>query len=483
MTAASSRSALLVIALAACSAPSDVDAGSDAPPDVPQDTPRDAPVDAPRDAGAPVLVEGPAFGEACAPWAGTADVVPRGLPSDSTPRVLWRWSPRDDPRWTALGGRALGIRDLARAPQGAIFVTVGSRLQSIALLTASGALEAVSAVGGLVGPVVALPDGGAVVASLDASEADLEGTASLVAFAADGSATGSRVDGGEARLHSPGDPVSIAVGPEGRVYFAAQNWVAASCHGEELVWRLIFPIEVRVGSLFTAPNGDVWVNDISLLGDALPIRVSPSGDASAPMAVPPPGGAELGARVGWFDDGLVMLAGDNGWDVALDLNEAGVEWSQIFPGAETDGGSPAFFDGAGGVWFIDVTAVRFRRWTRAGLAFDVPADSYPNIFGFLEDGSLLRGRVTVEPGAVPSVGLEDPNTGVERWRLPIPDPRGALAGMSRPPAILPDGRALVTTTEGLFAIQLDRLPPDGAYCLGTTCGNPRMDGAAVPFLR
>lgn len=438
---------------------------------------RDAEVDAPVDAGAIVLEPGPAFGRACAPWSGLPDVLARGLPADSTPRRLWRWSPSDDPRWTTLGGGDPNLASLTRSPSGRFMVLTSGRSMRVATLSGAGELLALTAPAGPVrSPIVALPDGRAAIVVNDVPDGEIEGTTLLATVTPDGALEAARVAGGRARVDAPTDPVSLAVGPEGRLYFAAQNWIAATCQGSELVWRLILPAEVRLVELIVDPGGNLWAADGNPRGGAPALRVAPNGDTEwSPAPSPATPSAEV--RTGWFGDTRLVTAGvdDTAW--AFVVNGAAVEWSAPLDVAPV-GGRVAQFDGTAGVWLTNAVAGRLVRLTRAGTAFDVPAIAYPLVTGVLEDGSLLR-MLDLGP---PHVGLEDPATGLERWRVAFDDP-DSVGNMLHPPAIGPDGVAVLSTGTAVFAIQLDRLPPLEPACFGATCGNSRMDGAAVRFLR
>lgn len=81
------------------------------------------------------------------------------------------------------------------------------------------------------------------------------------------------------------------------------------------------------------------------------------------------------------------------------------------------------------------------------------------------------------------VGVRDPATGEERWRLEVPDPTstGVITGVREMPVIGPDGVAYFAGGISVYAYQLDRLPPEEPYCLGAYCGNSRLDGAARRF--
>lgn len=107
--------AALAVALAGCDCGGTwtVDVPLDAAPDAPTDAGRDARTDAapdagpqPRDAGIDAPDAGPPgpfcpdlpdvlevySTEPCPPWEVAPEAIPRGLPEDPTPRVLWRFN-------------------------------------------------------------------------------------------------------------------------------------------------------------------------------------------------------------------------------------------------------------------------------------------------------------------------------------------------------------------------------------------------------
>lgn len=244
-----------VLAFGACSgsSPPEVDSGTDAGVDTglpdtggPIDAGQDSTTDA-RDGGdagdadADVADAGPVWAveptldvvstEPCADWAVMADTRPRGLPSDATPRQLWRWRTYDDPVYLALGlfnqylagGPSIG-------PDGHLYI-IGPERDRVMSLTRDGHARWISpAMGGDLLPTVAIaPDGDAYVA-----QAFGGGEFILLRFSPSGDVVGRyplarRPAGATPSMETVN---SIAMGPGGMVYATtAQGRLVATCRG------------------------------------------------------------------------------------------------------------------------------------------------------------------------------------------------------------------------------------------------------------
>lgn len=281
-------SCALVFALAGCGDDSHADVGRDAGRDTrPLDTGRDTPP--PRDAGEwtseyryePELEVHST--EACEPWGEPESTFDRGLPADSTPRLLWRFFPPDDPMYDAsLAGGKSHVASPVISADGSIWVQGPApgvvsqldrdgRLRSQQLFFHAGRLA--------VSQLAAAPDGTVFLAG-DEGFSGEEGRASR------GSLAQFRPDG--ERGFSPPTTTfrapfnsQLAIGPGGRVYVIAGAYLHAFCRAERKLWTIRFRTETP--DLLTASQMMIQADGSLAVSIGLSrriFRITPDGEAS-----------------------------------------------------------------------------------------------------------------------------------------------------------------------------------------------------------
>ncbi len=468
--------AVLAAGLSACTGLREEDAGVDAP----RDAPRDVGVDvALSDAGTPTLIEGPAFATGCPDWDVVVDPVRWGLPADATPRVLWSWTPRLDPAWDLSSSLSPEILHVTRSPTSRIYATVGGlRGTRLATLSAEGELVSLSGIRpGFDYPPIALPDGRIAMLHIEASTEGGTGPATLITMNDAGDT--SEVRGGDASYPPLGPRLDAAVGAHGRVYFAGSDWIAASCGGDELLWLLRFPTGGY--SLFqprVADDGTLWVS-VGTADSSRWASFTENGGFVSWSAIPSEMPPRSAYSVEWAND-LTLITGGNEEETRfLSFRRDGLSWS----GPTLDQWT-ARWDATGSLWVENWAELSggtrpLRRFDSEGLVFEATGPRLDRDMSVLADGGFF-GRILGEPR---SVGALDPTDGSVRWQLPLSDPTGTgiLTSLRGPVAISPSGVAYFSGGFTMYAVQLDRLPPEGPYCLGSYCGNARMDGAARRF--
>ncbi|MFK8004361.1 MAG: hypothetical protein AB8H86_32645 [Polyangiales bacterium] len=237
--------ALLMLALISCGddATLDVDARAE-DPDVTDVGPRDA-----RDASGPpapwrhepiITIQST---EPCEDWA-AVEPMPRGLPGDATPRLLWRYRPSEDPLYSgAAASNYSGVSEPVVSPDGTIWVR-GPRAAHVTQLSRDGHMRRWFRAGGAneddpqilsrLGPLLPLPDG-RVVGAIYTEDGPRGGLSIMNPnrrfLPAENAEAG-------AILSGLNYYTILAVGPQGMVYATAGNKLYATCQGERLMWTL-----------------------------------------------------------------------------------------------------------------------------------------------------------------------------------------------------------------------------------------------------
>ncbi|MFT5352885.1 MAG: hypothetical protein ACI9KE_000082 [Polyangiales bacterium] len=182
--------------------------------------------------------------EPCEDWV-PVEPMPRGLPDDATPRLLWRYRPANDPRYS--GPDAIFLSNVSEpvvSPDGTIWVH-GPRAAHVTQLSRDGLMRRWFLAGGAdendpkilysLGPLLPLPDG-RVVASVAWVDESFPGVLTVMDPSGSFSPATPAVSG--ARLSGLDSNTKLAVGPGGMVYATGGNKLYATCRGERLMWTL-----------------------------------------------------------------------------------------------------------------------------------------------------------------------------------------------------------------------------------------------------
>lgn len=442
----------LAVFIAGCSSPHtepDVPDAADSPdsPDSPE------PYSYPPSLAAR-LVPGDRFDSGCAPWAPVPE-IPRGLPADSTPRVLWRWDPT-----TIEDVFRPGTGPVAVSPDGTVFTFVGNEVDILVALSRSGELlwEEPLATGGVYMPV-ALPDGR--VAAFRRSDN------AIVVFGASGL---SRVF--PPSRASSGGCGRMAVGPAGRLYALWSDGLSALCQDGGTAWTLLFE-QLSCVSMHIEGDGAVVLDTVFERG---PVRISSSGEVSgseAPVEVPP-GWASDAFRI---DDttmwGVAPFAGSD--RTVLYFLQSGPSPAWPVPDAPLAFVGPGgFLDALGGAWFWtgdgESTPRRLRRYSAPdALTFDHGTElGFPQSMELAEDGSLIASGGDVRRLM--------PDDGLAAWTVTFAERLGTQST-----ALTNDGVLYLGTTDAVYAVQTDALPTTVDHCATGLGCNGRRDGAVRLF--
>lgn len=204
-----------------------------------------------------VLSEAP-----CPDW-GAIEPTPRGLPTDATPRQLWRYFAyeQDVYRESGLANQYLGEK-LSIGPDGSVYA-VGPEENRILKIGPDGTLQ------WFTDPIVAV-DGDRLVVAPDGSVlftgTNAEDEVWLIRVSRGGQVLFRR-NLGWSPEPIPSSGRAIALGPRARVYLLLlDGTLEASCFGaaSEVRWRMRFwdsnHRQVRVDRFATMPDGTLWAN-------------------------------------------------------------------------------------------------------------------------------------------------------------------------------------------------------------------------------
>lgn len=182
--------------------------------------------------------------EPCEDWE-PVERMPRALPDDTAPRLLWRYRASRDPLYQ--GGHA-DFRDYVADPvvshDGTIWIH-GPRLAHVTQLTREGEMRRWFNAGGedenhpeinaRLGPLLPLPDGRVLAAVYSVNPAE-RGVLNLMDPSRLFEPAELAVNGVQLRGLDP--HTLLAVGPGGMVYAMAGRMLYATCRGERLMWTL-----------------------------------------------------------------------------------------------------------------------------------------------------------------------------------------------------------------------------------------------------
>lgn len=204
----------------------------------------------------------------CEPWE-TLESPPRGLPSDTTPRVLWTYQPGLDPNDEPEAHFRSRVRTPVVSPDGTIWVH-GPDFDQISQLNRDGTMRNWFEVGGRdfedensqrLGDISVAPNGDAL-AIIYVRNPEQRGFITRVDPV---TSTTSNARGG-LQL----DPNSrLAISPDGMVYAISQNRVYGLCHGDRHMWTLTnlaedgerdFYNSAHFGPVFVQPNGTLLLS-------------------------------------------------------------------------------------------------------------------------------------------------------------------------------------------------------------------------------
>ncbi|MFT5352884.1 MAG: hypothetical protein ACI9KE_000081 [Polyangiales bacterium] len=418
--------------------------------------------------------------EPCEDWV-PVEPMPRGLPGDATPRLLWRYRPANDPRYSGpVAAFYSGVSEPVVSPDGTIWVR-GPRAAHVTQLSRDGLMRRWFRAGGAdendpgisarLGPLLPLPDGRVVAAIYSEDQHPRVGGLRVMDPRAPFSPAANATGGAPIRgleYHT-----ALAVGPGGMVYATGGNKLYATCQGERLMWTLTNE-EIEPSIPFASSFSYLRVEtdgSLVLSGGQRVYRVNPDTreiQTSQPIAIERD---KLLALIGELeapatsiyhvtdgeDSDLVVLAGGN------ETRLEGIANGNLSPT-----GAVIFFDAAAGALF----------------ALDPPYDLQPRTIAWegqynpvfsrwLDGGDWVGGRIA--PGLQRFTG-----NGEEVWNVPVAaeGESAVLSGVIRVSVMDQTGVVFAALRVGLApielaAIQTDGLPPPMNVCVENGCNAHR----------
>lgn len=395
----------------------------------------------------------------CEDW----DVVPRmprALPEDATPRVLWSYRPGLDPLYDY--GRAAGFSYVGEqpvvSPDGTVWVQ-GPRAAHVTQLSRDGRMRRWFWVGGqdendpeiqvhLARQLLALPDG-VVVAAVYSMHPDYP-MGYLARMNPDQPFPGLRDDDA---LDLPvfNERPQLAAGPGGMVYALSGDRLYATCKAQRLMWTLTnvagpeAPLDRSLSHVFVEPDGSVVVSG----GAERAYRVRPGAEEVEAFPAIEVGDGEL-FQFGLMTPERSLALAYDGTHVRIELigSDPVVRFSRI----ESAGLSPM-----GRIVF----------WEDGPRFIDPPYDTEPETFEsvgtqkssgarWFEDGDWIQSNA----GLVRRTG-----SGEMVWQV-----EGGIGGNG---ALDDQGVYFGTREYELVAVQTDGLPPALTMCVEHGCNAHR----------
>jgi hypothetical protein len=178
----------------------------------------------------------------CEPWEPVTSPLPRGLPADSTPRVLWTYQPSLDPMYDGPNARFIErVQAPVVSPDGTIWVR-GPGYDQVTQLNRDGTMRGWHVAGGAfdedekdtqrLGQISVAPDGHLIAVIYSAPEQE----GYVINIDPDSGEVLNPISTGtlfKLDVHS-----RLASSPDGMVYAISQNRVYGLCQGSRLMWTL-----------------------------------------------------------------------------------------------------------------------------------------------------------------------------------------------------------------------------------------------------
>lgn len=419
--------------------------------------------------------------EPCEDWI-PVERMARGLPEDTTPRLLWRYRPTDDPLYSGpVAAFHTDVSEPVVSLDGTIWVR-GPRAAHVTQISRDGQMRRWFRAGGAdendprilarMGPLLPLPNG-RVVAAIYSEDGHPRGGFLTTMDPQRRFSPAANAEGG-AVLPGLDHNTKLAVGAQGVVYVTAGDKLYATCRGERLMWTLTNEmIEPGVGDgrffyLRVETDGSVTVSG----GAQRSYRVDPATLAiNASDAIALADGEALSLRAQTESVSVFNVYSRTVNNLVVATSAAQVRFAGV-PIAEVSPAGPIHFWDGPEALALDAPYTGEPRAVPSAGQFDT------GISWWLSSGDWVR----IVAGGITRFD----HFGEEVWNVPVGmDGEDADLGGETRVLVIDDAGVVFSSLQingfpiELAAFQTDALPPPTSVCVQDGC-NAHRDNRVRP---